>query len=135
MKGSGVHCFGTLTTVTPWRPNDYGGTGILEEGPLQGDAPMIPPLAVPRIGIFSPMGTGNLGDEATVAAVIQSIKRRFPAAQIYGICYNPADTQARHNIPAFPASRGVSALPLVKATEVSKPKVPKAKTLRDRLDN
>src|SRR5215475_12701181 len=96
---------------------------------------MPPPFLVPTIGIFSPMGTGNLGDEATVAVVIQSIKQRFPEAKIYGICFNPADTQARHNIPAFPARRGVRALPLVKVREESKPKAPKRKRLQDRIKN
>src|SRR5215471_3712968 len=96
---------------------------------------MTPPLSELRIGIFSPMGTGNLGDEATVAAVIQNIKQRFPAAQIYGICFNPADTQMRHNIPAFPARRGVRALPLVKSHEESKLKAPKANRLQDRIEN
>src|ERR1051325_3583257 len=31
-----------------------------------------------RIGILSPCGTGNLGDEATVAVLIQEIARRYP---------------------------------------------------------
>jgi len=55
-----------------------------------------------RIAIFSPIGTGNLGDEATIAAVIQNIKRRHPEAQIYALCVHPHDTQTRHKVHALP---------------------------------
>jgi polysaccharide pyruvyl transferase WcaK-like protein len=58
-----------------------------------------------RIGIFGHVGNGNLGDEAIIAAVIQNINQRFPNAHIYGITTNPADTQDRHKIAAFPINR------------------------------
>ena len=60
---------------------------------------------VGRIGVFGHVGNENLGDEAIISAVIQNIKRRCPEAQIYGFTINPADTEKRHKIPAFPIRR------------------------------
>src|SRR5438445_5917266 len=59
-----------------------------------------------RIGILGHVGTKNLGDEAIMAAVIQEIRERRPAAEIIGITFDPADTQERHAIPSFPLRRG-----------------------------
>ena len=56
-----------------------------------------------KIGILSPSGTGNLGDEATVAVLIQEIRSRYPQAEIYGLTANPDDTRERHGIAAYPA--------------------------------
>jgi len=58
-----------------------------------------------RIGVFGHVGNENLGDEAIISAVIQNIKLRCPKAQIYGFTCNPADTEKRHNITAFPIRR------------------------------
>ena len=55
--------------------------------------------------LLSPCGFGNLGDAATMEATIQNIRRRIPEARIRGITQWPADTEARHGIPAFPLSR------------------------------
>ncbi len=63
------------------------------------------PIGVRRIGIFGHVGNENLGDEASISAVIQNIRRRLPDAQIYGFTSNPEDTQKRHHIPAFPIRR------------------------------
>ena len=60
---------------------------------------------VERIGVFGHVGNENLGDEAIISAVIQNIKSRCPKAQIYGFTCNPADTEKRHNITAFPIRR------------------------------
>jgi polysaccharide pyruvyl transferase WcaK-like protein len=58
-----------------------------------------------RIALMGPFGFGNLGDAAIQDAVIQNIRRILPGAQVYGISQNPADTQKRHGIPAFPLNR------------------------------
>lgn len=58
--------------------------------------------SIKKIGIFGHVGNKNLGDEAIMAAVIQSIKRHHPEAEIYGFTLKPEDTRARHNIIAFP---------------------------------
>lgn len=47
------------------------------------------------------MGGGNLGDDATQAAVISKIQRRWPDADIYGFSLNPDDTRTRHGIPSY----------------------------------
>lgn len=58
-----------------------------------------------KIGIFGHVGNTNLGDEAIIDAVIQSIKFRYPNAEIYGFTLNPIDTSERHKIAAFPIRR------------------------------
>jgi polysaccharide pyruvyl transferase WcaK-like protein len=64
--------------------------------------------AARKIGILGHVGNGNLGDEAIIAAVLQNIKCRYPDAKIYGFTLNPADTEKRHNIGAFPIRRVVN---------------------------
>jgi polysaccharide pyruvyl transferase WcaK-like protein len=82
----------------------------------------------PRIGILCPpAGNGNLGDEATVAAVIQNLESRCPAARICCFSSNPEDTARRHQTPSLPASRAARGRsPVVAATAPSKPEVTQA---------
>ena len=62
--------------------------------------------SITRIALLSPpIGNGNLGDEATVAAVIQNLTRRCPTATIYAFSANPDDTRKRHDITAFSVTR------------------------------
>ena len=58
-----------------------------------------------RIGLLDHLGGGNLGDDATLAAVRQNIKSRWPEAEIIGLSMNPLDTEKRHAIPSFPIRR------------------------------
>jgi len=60
---------------------------------------------VKKIGLLGPFGFGNLGDAAIQDAMIQHIRTRFPDAEICAFSLNPADTQARHGIPAYPITR------------------------------
>jgi polysaccharide pyruvyl transferase WcaK-like protein len=55
-----------------------------------------------KIGLLDHLGGGNLGDDATLAAVLQNIKSRWPDAEICGFSMNPSDTQARHGITSYP---------------------------------
>ncbi len=55
-----------------------------------------------RIGLLDHLGGGNLGDDATFAAVMQNIKSRWPDSVIVGLSMNPSDTEARHGIPCYP---------------------------------
>ncbi|PWB74919.1 hypothetical protein C3F09_03180 [candidate division GN15 bacterium] len=66
-----------------------------------------------KVGIFGHYGNGNLGDEAIIAAVIQSVRRHAPQAMIVGFCVNPADTEKRHGIQAFNIRRAVRSSPAV----------------------
>ncbi len=58
-----------------------------------------------RIGLMGTFGYGNLGDAAIQDAMIQSIYKRFPDAEIFGFSINPEDTEARHHIRSFPITR------------------------------
>jgi polysaccharide pyruvyl transferase WcaK-like protein len=60
-----------------------------------------------RIGVLGHYGAQNLGDEAIVAAAIQNIRAMLPGAEICGFLINPEDTQARHDIRAYPVRRRV----------------------------
>lgn len=55
-----------------------------------------------RVGLLNHIGGGNLGDEATFAAMIENIRARWPHAAICAFTMNPADTERRHSIPAHP---------------------------------
>jgi polysaccharide pyruvyl transferase WcaK-like protein len=58
-----------------------------------------------KVGVFGHYGMGNLGDEAIVTAVIQNIKLHLPDAAICCFSNDPADTETRHQVPAFPVRR------------------------------
>jgi polysaccharide pyruvyl transferase WcaK-like protein len=85
--------------------------------PLLADLPVVPiqklfrlktELTQPefrRVGLLEHMGGGNLGDDATVDAVMQNIRSRWPGAVICGFSMNAEDTRQRHQIPAYPIRR------------------------------
>jgi len=55
-----------------------------------------------KIALLHHVGSGNLGDDATLDTVIQNIKRRRPNAVIAAFTANPDDTKKRHQIPCYP---------------------------------
>jgi polysaccharide pyruvyl transferase WcaK-like protein len=57
------------------------------------------------IGLLDHLGHGNLGDDATLDAVIHNIKSRWPNAKLVGLSLNPYDTQQRHGIPSHAIRR------------------------------
>ena len=59
----------------------------------------------PKIGLLDHMGGGNLGDDATLDAAIQNIRRRWPDAVLIGLSMNPDDTETRHGIPSYAIRR------------------------------
>ena len=61
--------------------------------------------SVRKVAVFAHIGRGNLGDEATMAAIIQNVRLRHAGAEIRAFTLNPADTHARHGVPAFPIRR------------------------------
>jgi polysaccharide pyruvyl transferase WcaK-like protein len=63
-----------------------------------------------RIGLLDHLGHGNLGDDATLDAVMSNITNRWQGAVIIGFSLNPFDTQKRHGIPCY-AIRRDSKLP------------------------
>jgi polysaccharide pyruvyl transferase WcaK-like protein len=58
-----------------------------------------------RVGLLNHLGGGNLGDDATMDAVMHNIKTRWPNAVILGLSMNPNDTQTRHGIPSYAIRR------------------------------
>jgi polysaccharide pyruvyl transferase WcaK-like protein len=56
----------------------------------------------PRIALLHHVSGANLGDGATIDAVVQNIRSRWPAAVIMGLSMNPEDTARRHGIPSYP---------------------------------
>lgn len=55
-----------------------------------------------RVAILHHVGSGNIGDEASVEAVVQSIRARWPDAEIVAISMDPLETAASLGVPAFP---------------------------------
>jgi polysaccharide pyruvyl transferase WcaK-like protein len=58
-----------------------------------------------RIGLLDHVGGGNLGDDATLDAVVGNIKQRWPNAEIHAFSMNPDDTETRHGIMSHPIRR------------------------------
>lgn len=58
-----------------------------------------------KVALLHHTGGGNLGDDATMQAVICNITRRWPQAEITAFSMNPRDTAARHGIRSYPIRR------------------------------
>ena len=58
-----------------------------------------------KIGLLHHVGGGNLGDDATLDAVADNIKRRRPNAEIVALSMNPDDTERQHGIKSFALRR------------------------------
>lgn len=54
----------------------------------------------PTITFFGNFGTQNLGNECTLKAIIQNVRRYLPDTNLNCICPNPEDTSKRYSIPA-----------------------------------
>lgn len=57
---------------------------------------------VKKVVLLNHVGGGNLGDDATIDAILQNIRARWPEAEIHAITMNPEDTMRRHALPAYP---------------------------------
>ena len=55
-----------------------------------------------RIALFGSFGTGNLGNEATLQAMMCNLRRHLPNADISCICPEPENTASEYNISAVP---------------------------------
>jgi polysaccharide pyruvyl transferase WcaK-like protein len=54
-----------------------------------------------KIALFGTFGTGNLGNECTLQAMLFNIRRRVPNAQVSCICRNPNETALTYGIRAL----------------------------------
>ncbi len=55
-----------------------------------------------KICFFGIFGSGNLGNEATLCAILSNLRRIVPNAEIVCICSGPQETAAEYGISAFP---------------------------------
>jgi polysaccharide pyruvyl transferase WcaK-like protein len=62
-----------------------------------------------RIGLWGNFGTGNLGNECTLQAVVHNARRHSPGAELVCICSGPADSARRHGVAVLPISSRRSA--------------------------
>lgn len=86
-----------------------------------------------KIGLLHHVGGGNLGDDATVDAVADNIKRRWPSAEIVVFSMNPDDTEMRHGLISRPMRRKGWSIGYKRArTEASLAKTVKALTRKYR---
>jgi polysaccharide pyruvyl transferase WcaK-like protein len=58
-----------------------------------------------KIGLLHHVGGGNLGDGATLEAVADNIKQRWPNAEIVAFSMNPDDTDQNHRIKSYALRR------------------------------
>jgi polysaccharide pyruvyl transferase WcaK-like protein len=63
---------------------------------------MRPNTTPQRITLFGNFGAGNLGNEATLQAMVHNLRRHLPDAEISCICPGPQNTASTYNISAFP---------------------------------
>src|SRR5216684_4956249 len=61
-------------------------------------APMTRPSTITFFGNF---GTGNLGNECTLRAIVQNTRKHLPTAVVNCVCTGPKETTETHGIPAF----------------------------------
>jgi polysaccharide pyruvyl transferase WcaK-like protein len=54
-----------------------------------------------KIALFGTFGTGNLGNECTLQAMLLNIRRRVPNAQVSCICSGPEETASTYGIRAL----------------------------------
>jgi polysaccharide pyruvyl transferase WcaK-like protein len=55
-----------------------------------------------KIALLHHTGGGNLGDQASVDAVIGNIRRRWPGSVIALLSMNPGETARIHGVPSYP---------------------------------
>jgi polysaccharide pyruvyl transferase WcaK-like protein len=53
-----------------------------------------------RIAFWGNFGTLNLGNECTLAAAVENLRRKLPGAGLICICAEPVDAAVRHGLPA-----------------------------------
>jgi polysaccharide pyruvyl transferase WcaK-like protein len=54
-----------------------------------------------KISLFGMFGVGNLGNEATLQAMLQNVRRFLPNAEVSCICAGPEATAQDYGIPAY----------------------------------
>lgn len=57
---------------------------------------------VPRVGLFGLLGSGNLGNDGSLEAMLAFLRARHPDAILGCLCAGPEQVTARYGIPATP---------------------------------
>jgi polysaccharide pyruvyl transferase WcaK-like protein len=60
-----------------------------------------------RIAFYGNFGQGNLGNEGTLRAILDNLRKALPDAQMQCICTGPAATRITHHIEAVPIHENV----------------------------
>ena len=61
-----------------------------------------------RIALFGGFATGNLGNDATLVAMLANLRPRIPSADFYCVCPDPPAVQDRYTIAAVPIDPSVA---------------------------
>jgi polysaccharide pyruvyl transferase WcaK-like protein len=56
--------------------------------------------AAPRVGFFGRLGSGNLGNDASLEAVLAYVRSEYPAATLDAMCSGPERVSAYYDLPA-----------------------------------
>lgn len=59
---------------------------------------------VPRVGLFGDLGMGNIGNDASLEAVLGSLRAEHPEASVDAMCVGPATVSERYGLRAVPMS-------------------------------
>ncbi|MGA8108175.1 MAG: polysaccharide pyruvyl transferase family protein [Acidobacteriaceae bacterium] len=85
------------------------GGSVRVEGPSRkqdGFAPRRGKGRPPRIAIFGAFGSGNLGNECTLYALLQNLRQALPSSSFCCVCSGPKEAASSYGIPALPIRYG-----------------------------
>jgi len=54
----------------------------------------------PRVGFFGLLGSGNLGNDGSLEAVLAFVRSEYPDARLHCLCPSPEQVTARYGVPA-----------------------------------
>jgi polysaccharide pyruvyl transferase WcaK-like protein len=58
--------------------------------------------AAPRVGLFGLLGSGNIGNDASMESILGYLRARHPSAVVDAMCMGPDQLTARYGLPAIP---------------------------------
>ena len=58
--------------------------------------------AAPRVGLFGLLGSGNIGNDASMESILRYLRSRHPGAVVDAMCMGPDQLTARYGLPAIP---------------------------------
>lgn len=57
-------------------------------------------MTSPRVGLFGLFGSGNVGNDGSLVAVLDHLRADRPEAEVDALCGGPETVTARYGIPA-----------------------------------